>query len=78
MTEQDAFKKLDFQQSVHYDQDVIDVYFDVCWDDDYSYLSETSQAFYRGANITNLVDWEKVDKEINWKRVKEEAEDREY
>lgn len=80
MTEQDAKRKLDFSQSINYDQDVIDIYFDVHWDDDYeySYASDTSQAFYKGANITNLINWEKVNEEINWKRVKEEAEDREY
>ena len=75
MNEQDAFRKLDFMQSIHYDNDVIDIYFDVHWDGDYSYTSENSQAFYRGANITNLVDWEKIDENINWKRVKEEAQD---
>ena len=78
MTEQDAARKLDFYQSIHYDQDVIDIYFDVHWDGEYSYASDTSQAFYKNANITNLVDWEKVNENINWKRVKEEAEDREY
>ena len=75
MTEDEATRKLDFYQSIHYDQDVIDIYFDVHWDGEYSYVSDTSQAFYRGANITSLVDWEKVNEEINWKRVKEEAED---
>ena len=75
MNEQEASRKLDFYQEIHYDWDVIDIYFDVHWDDDYSYVSDTSQAFYRGANITTLVDWEKVNEKINWKKVKEEAQD---
>ena len=75
MTEQDAERKLDFYQSIHYDQDVIDIYFDVdSWEGDL-FCREGSQAFYRGANITSLVDWEKVNEEINWKLVKEEAQD---
>ena len=75
MNEQEAGRKLDFHQEIHYDWDVIDIYFDVYWDDDYSYASDGSQAFYKGANITGLVDWEKINQEINWKRVKEESED---
>lgn len=75
MNEQEANRKLDFYQLIHYDNDVVDIYFDVHWDGDYSFLSESSQAFYKGANITDLIDWEKVHEKINWKRVKEEAED---
>ena len=78
MNEQEAARKLDFHQEIHYDWDVIDIYFDVHWDGEYSHASETSQAFYKGANITGMVNWEKINKEINWKRVKEEAQDNEY
>lgn len=73
MTEQDAIRKFDFCQSVHYDEDVVEVYFDVSFEDKKPYPSNNSQVFYHGANITNLVDWDKIDKEINWKRVEEES-----
>jgi hypothetical protein len=77
MTEDEAIRKLEFMQSVHYDNDVVEVYFDAtCYEDSPS-MSEGAQVFYRGANITDLIDWDKIDKEINWKRVKEEAQDRE-
>ena len=76
MTEQEAFKKLDFMQSVRYDNDVIEVYFDVeTVDFSEMQIRDGAQAFYRGANITNLVNWEEIDEEINWKRVLEEMND---
>lgn len=79
MTEQDALKKLDFMQSVRYENDVIEVYFDVETVGDFRgsemQVREGAQAFYRGANITNLVNWEEIDQEINWKRVREEMND---
>ena len=75
MTEQEARRKLDFHQEIHYDWDVIDIYFDVHFDGAYHHTSDTSQAFYKGANITELVNWEKINEEINWIRVKEESED---
>lgn len=75
MNEQEASRKLDFQQSVHYDQDVVDVFFDVEFDNERPCMSASAQVFYRGANITDLVDWDKIDNQINWKRVKEEYED---
>ena len=76
MTEQEAFKKLDFMQSVRYDNDVIEVYFDAETIGHREFqIREGAQAFYRGANITNLVNWEEIDEEINWKRVLEEMND---
>lgn len=78
MTEQEAFRKLDLHQEIHYDFDVIDIYFDVHWDDDYPYVSDSSQAFYKGANITKLVDWEKVNKVIDWKKAKQDANEQDY
>jgi hypothetical protein len=62
-------------QTVSYEYDAVEVYFDVIFDEDTPYMSEKSQVFFRGANITDLVDWDKIDKEINWKRVKEESND---
>ena len=75
MTEQEAQKYFDFHQEIHYDYDCVDVYFDVEFDGETSCMTAKSQVFYRGANITDLVDWEKIDKEINWKRVEEESRD---
>ena len=75
MTEQEAERKFDFWQSIHYEMDVVEVHFDIHWDETTPHMNEGAQVFYRGANITNLVDWEKIDKAINWKRVEEEARD---
>lgn len=75
MTEQEAQRYFDFHQTIHYDYDCVDVYFDVEFDNETPCMTEKSQVFYRGANITDLVDWDKVDKEINWKRVEEESRD---
>jgi hypothetical protein len=72
MTEQEAQRFFDFWQTIHYDHDCVDVYFDVESDNDSISMTEKSQVFYRGANITNLIDWDKVDREIDWKKVKEE------
>ena len=80
LTESQAFTKLDYSQRVPYDEDSIDVYFDVEVESDFRGVSvmlrEGAQAFYNGHNVTDLVNWEKVDKAINWKRVEEEARDR--
>ncbi len=75
MTEQEAQRFFDFSQTILYDQDCVDVYFDVEFDNETPCMTEKSQVFYRGANITDLIDWDKVDKEINWKRVEEESRD---
>ena len=72
MTEQEAERKFDFWQSIHYEMDVVEVYFDIHWDETTPYMNEGAQVFYRGANITDLVDWEKIDKAINWKQVENE------
>lgn len=75
MTEQEALRKLEFMQSVHYDSDVVEVYFDVTFYEDKPSMSDTAQVFYRGANITDLIDWDKIDGQINWKRAEEESKD---
>ena len=75
MTEQEAERKFDFWQSIHYEMDVVEVHFDIHWDETTPYMNEGAQVFYRGANITDLVDWDKIDQAINWKRVEEEARD---
>ncbi len=75
MNEQDASRHFDFMQTVSYDYDAVDVYFDVQFENGTPYMSDKSQVFFRGANITDLVDWDKIDKEINWKRVEEESRD---
>lgn len=75
MNEETAMRKLNFLQTVRYENDVVEVYFDATLYDGRPEMSDNAQVFYRGANITELVDWYKIDKEINWKRVEEEAND---
>jgi hypothetical protein len=75
MTEQDAQKFFEFCQTVSYEYDAVDVYFDVEFDCETPCLTEKSQVFYRGANITSLVDWEKIEQQIDWKKVKEDSID---
>ena len=75
MNEQEASRHFDFMQTVSYDYDAVDVYFDVEFSNGSPCMTERSQVFFRGANITDLVDWDKIDKEINWKRVEEESRD---
>ena len=75
MNEQQAQRHFDFCQTILYDQDCIDVYFDVEFHNESPYTTDKSQAFYKGANITDLLDWDKINQKINWKRVEEESRD---
>jgi hypothetical protein len=65
-------------QRIAYDNDLIDVYFDVTMDGDTPYMSDDAQAYYKGANITEMVNWAKVDGAADWERIEREAREMEY
>lgn len=72
MTEDKAKRTFYLNYSVLYDNDVVDVYFDLIFVDEVPCMSDGWQVFYKGANITDLVDYDKIDDKINWKQAIED------